>query len=240
MGVLDEYTARMTVVGQTKRDSVRNQTLAYLSRNISSSLSYQTVAIDNINKQLMIIDTEDLNIKKIHAVPNEVIPHGSLIQWKNNMWLITEVDAHNELYMSGVMQQCNHVLKWLNNSGQIVSHWCIVEDGTKYLIGEKQEDMMSIGDARIAITIGRDAETVYLNRGMRFLIDDPASTNVLAYQITKPNKLFNIFNGNGIYRFILNEVNLTDDDNVELRVADYYNRPPSPAPTPDDDKEVWL
>ena len=30
-----------------------------------------------------------------------------------------------------------------------------------------------------------------------------------------------------MFRFILNEVNLTDDDNTELRIADYYNwKPP--------------
>lgn len=124
--------------------------------------------------------------------------------------------------------------------------------------------MITIGDARIAVTIGKDSDTIELARGLRFLIDDTDSEAVLAYQITKPNKLFNVFNGKGVFRFILNEVQLTDNDNKELRIADYYNWHPematdsdhvdsdytvaqivsaaqeAAAETPDDDKEVWL
>ena len=94
--------------------------------------------------------------------------------------------------------------------------------------------MMAIGDARIAVTIGKDRDTNKLSRGRRFLIDDMDSDEVLAYQITKPNKLFNVYNGKGVFRFILNEVNLTDDDNVEARIADYYSwKPRVEMPEPD-------
>ena len=45
-----------------------------------------------------------------------------------------------------------------------------------------------------------------------------------AYQITKSNKLFNVYNGEGVFRFILNEVQLTKDDDVVKRIADYKSR----------------
>lgn len=103
-----------------------------------------------------------------------------------------------------------------------------------------------------------------MERGLRFLIDDEDSDAVLAYQITKPNKLYNVYNHKGVFRFILNEVNLTDADNKQLRVADYSNWHPSTeldsdhkdseytvaqivrkaadeeAANADDKKEVWL
>ena len=132
------------------------------------------------------------------------------------------------------------------------------------LIGEKPKQLLTIGDARIAITVGKDEDTIELSRGMRFLIDDSDSDDVLAYQITKPNKLFNIYDNKGVFRFILNEVQLTADDNKELRIADYYNWKPhteldgdhidrdctvahivsvateAASAPPDDEKEVWL
>lgn len=135
---------------------------------------------------------------------------------------------------------------------------------TTDLIGERTREVLTIGDARIAVTIGKDEDTVELWRGLRFLIDDSDSEDVLAYQITKPNKMFNVFNGKGVFRFILNEVQLTDDDNKELRIADYYNWHPHMAldsdhqdsdvtvaeivnaanaaadVPPDDEKETWL
>lgn len=132
------------------------------------------------------------------------------------------------------------------------------------LIGEKAKQFMTIGDARIAVTVAKDDDTIELERGLRFLIDDTDSDAVLAYQITKPNKMFNVYNGKGVFRFILNEVQLTADDNKELRIADYNNwRPHSALDSdhqdsdytvaqivsvaneaasmpPDDEKEVWL
>ena len=61
------------------------------------------------------------------------------------------------------------------------------------------------------------------------------------------------FNNQGIFKFVLQEVNTTDDDNQELRVADYYKHFPrvdgdvSPGntidpdnTTTDDGRKVWL
>lgn len=49
---------------------------------------------------------------------------------------------------------------------------------------------------------------------------------VIAYSLTKPLKLNNVFNNNGVYKFVLQEVNSTDDDNFELMIADYYKHFP--------------
>lgn len=225
------YEARLGVSGSSEndpqRDSTYNHTQSRLLRKLVSSLSYKRVSIANKDQEVAITDVaDDFNTKKIFSLPGEELPHGALVLWADSTWLITEVDAHKELYTEGKMRRCNYYLKWIDDNGNLVCRWSVVEDGTKYLIGEKQSDMMAIGDARIAVTIGKDEDTCKLNRGRRFLIDDMDSAEVLAYQITKPNKLYNVYNGKGVFRFILNEVNVTDDDNVELRIADYYNWAP--------------
>jgi len=123
------------------------------------------------------------------------------------------------------MRQCNHILRWVSNkTGEIREKWCVVEDGTKYLVGERTREFLTIGDGRMALTIAKDPETVELCRGLRFLIDDEDSDFVTAYQITKSNKLFNVYNGKGVFRFIMNEVQRTDDDDVARRIADYKSR----------------
>lgn len=227
MSAWDTYRARMEVNGKTGRERALKHTQNYISTKIADSLSCHNVFINGFEQTVTIINQrEDMAIKKICALPGESLIHGGLVDFAKSKWLITELDANDEVYASGMMRRCNYLLKWLNRDGKIIEKWCVVEDGTKYLIGEKSEDMMSIGDARIAITIGKDSDTIELGRGRRFLVDDMDSHDVLAYQITKPNKLFNIYNGEGVFRFILNEVNMTDDDNKELRIADYYNWKP--------------
>lgn len=230
MSKWNAYASRLGIdnnTSNTKRTTRLTHIQEQMNRKIVSSLSYNEVTINGSPRQISIIDvSDDYNVKKIFSLPDENIEHGGLVVWNDSHWLITEINPRKETYSEGKMTQCNHILKWIDDEGNIIEKWCIVVDGTKYLIGEKSEDMMSIGDARIAVTVGRDKDTVKLSRGKRFLIDDEDTDEILAYQITKPNRFFNTYGGKGVYRFILNEVNLTDEDNIELRIADYYNWKP--------------
>ena len=81
---------------------------------------------------------------------------------------------------------------------------------------------MTRGDSRIAVTVARNSETAKLSRPNRFIIDDPESKAPLSYLLTKPLKLGWSFNGYGAYKFVMQEVNSTEDDNFELQIADYY------------------
>lgn len=230
MGAWDTYAARMNTpvnaIGDPERGSALLHAQDRMRRKITSSLSYKTVKIGDVDQSIAVINTKDLSVKKIFSLPGEDLPHGSIIDWADSKWLVTELDAHNEVCAEGRMQRCNYYLKWIDDKGDVIGKWCIVADGTKYLIGERAKELMTIGDARIAVTIGKDPDTDKLARGRRFLIDDQDSGDVLAYEITKPNKLFNVYNGKGVFRFILGEVNLTDNDNTELRIADYYSWKP--------------
>lgn len=264
MEAWERYESRLRPVGLTKREMWVNHTKASIARRLLASPSCREVLIDGKKQTVSIVHQAEMSTKKICALPDQHLAHGGLVDFGGSKWLITEVDADNEVYEKGIMERCNHILRWIGKDGELKEKWCIVVDGTKYLIGEKAMDIMSIGDARIAVTVGKDKDTVELSRGARFLIDDPDSEAVLAYQITKPNKFFNVFNGRGVFRFILNEVNLTDSDNKTLRIADYTNwEPPKELDSDhvdsdlviaeivdaafetqydyeDDNKEVWL
>ena len=233
MSVWNTYEARFNAPVYDESDPKRYAALDHaqsrMQRKITASLSYQNVKVDGKDRRLSIADdASNYNTKKIFSMPGEDLPHGSIVHWNDAIWLVTEVSVKNDIYTKGKMRQCNYYLKWIDDKGNIIGRWCVVEDGTKYLIGERQEDIIAVGDARMAVTIGKDKDTNKLKRGMRFLIDDMDSEDVLAYQITKPNKLFNVYNGRGVFRFIMNEDTVKDVDNIELRIADYYNWKPKP------------
>lgn len=99
---------------------------------------------------------------------------------------------------------------------------------TTDLTGEYEDRnfVVTRGDSRISMTIARNVETVKLNRKNRFLIDDESSPQPLAYLLTKPLKLGWSFNQQGVFKFVLQEVTTTDDDNIELRIADFYKHFP--------------
>ena len=250
MGVWDIYYARPGRKGADRRDLILKREQDFIRRKLPLNLSYKTLLINGQEQNAAVISSDNLDTKTICSLPNEDFPHGGLVYWMDQHWLITGKDADNEVYTRGTMRQCNHLLKWVNDEGNIVERWCIVEDGTKYLTGEYGDNdfIVTRGDARATMIITRDKETVKLGRKNRFIIDDSDSLTPLAYRLTKPFKLGGSYNGNGIISYVLAECNTEDSDNLELRIANYYDHFPRKeggADTPDtpgadDGKKVWI
>ena len=256
MSAWDVYQSRMDAIGTTKREAKFRRESRYLSTKVPDNLSYFTVDIDGVSQDVAIENTDNLDEKFIYSLPGDDITHGGLVEWMDNYWLVTEKDAATELYARAKMIQCNYLLRWVDSNAVIHEQWCIIEDGTKYLTGqyEDREFFVTRGDSRLGMIIAKNEHTTKLKRGCRFLIDDEDSEMMLAYELTKPFKLGGVFNKQGVFKFVLQEVNTTEDDNQELRIADYYKQFPredtgvvSPGLSidpdntqTDDGRKVWL
>lgn len=236
MSAWDIYKTKIEGYGKTQREAVKKREEHFLLQKLKDSLSYQEVLVDGVLQQVSIINSDNLNEKVMISLPNEDITCGGMVEWQKNYWLVTEKDAANELYTKTKLVQCNHLLRWVDDDNVIREQWCVIEDGTKYLTGEYEDRnfIVTRGDSRIAMTISRNEHTVKFNRGNRFLIDDPDSPQKMAFLLTKPLKTGKVYQGQGIYSFVLQEVVSTEDDNMELGVADYYKH----FPHPDNNKKL--
>lgn len=253
MSSWENYAARINAKGGTRRGVSLLREKRSLSRMIPNTLAYQTVTVYdkdhgyNIDRKsiaegafqqnIAVINSDNLNEKYIFSLPDEDIRHGDLIHWMDNYWLVTERDANTTAYTRAIMIQCNHLLKWVSDEDIVCEQWCIVEDGTKYLTGEYEDRnfVATRGDSRIAVTIARNNQTLKFTRDNRFIIDDPASPRKLAYTLSKPLKLGWSFNQQGAYKFVLQEVNTTDNDELVQGIADYYKHFPKTLSTEPDD-----
>lgn len=224
MSLWDTYFSRLNAQGGDKRSIALRRECRFLNAKLPASLSYHHAIINGEQRSLAIINSDNLNQKTLCTLPGESLPHGGLVEWMNNYWLITELDANNEVYSKAIMRQCNYQLRWIADDGNIVERWCIVEDGTKYLTGEygDNEYILTRGDTRISVTLPYDEYTIRLNRKNRFLIDSFDSPTVLAYELTKPFKLGGTYGQGGILSFVMQECNTEDTDNFELHIANYY------------------
>lgn len=253
MSVWDTYEKRIEARGTSKRNATLIRESRLLNSKLKDSLSYHSVIIDGLNRNVAVINSDNLNEKIMCSLPGEDFVCGGLVEWEDNYWLITEKDANNEVYTKVKLLQCNYLLKWVDNDDIIHEQWCVIEDGTKYLTGEYEDRnfVVTRGDSRIAMTIARNEHTVKFGREHRFLIDDPESLEKNAYLLTKPLKVGKTYNGRGVYSFVLQEVVSTDDDNIELSIADYYKHFPRHIDNENDDntsedntsdtgKKVWL
>ena len=224
MNVWNVYNARVGVDGESKRDAVAARERRFLTSKLPNSLSYKTVVINGRSQNVAIINTDSLNEKFILSLPGDDILCGSTVEWKDNFWIVTERDADDELYVRAKMLQCNYLLRWIDKDAVIHEQWCVIEDGTSSLNGqyEDRDFIVTRGDSRLVMTISKNEHTTKFGRGTRLLIDDPDSELMLAYELTKPFKLGGVYNGRGVFHFVLQEVNTTDDDSQDLRIADYY------------------
>ena len=267
MGVWDTYQNRVTTHGGTKRNASLIREIRFIESKLPDSLSYHSVDIypaqygyniesDDatehlIHQNVAIINSDNLNEKTIISMPSEDIELGSLIYWMGNYWLVCERDANTTVYTKGKLLQCNHLLKWITPEHEIMQQWCVVEDGTKYLTGEYEDRDFAVtrGDSRISVQIARNKYTVALDRECRFLIDDPETPHKLAYLLTKPLKRGITYNEQGTFKFVLQEVTATENDNHKLGIADYYKHFPkvtvadsakAESDSDTDGKKVWL
>lgn len=131
MSVWDTYKARIEARGDTKRKTVFRRELHFLESNLRDSLSYHQVNIDGAPQEVAIINSDNLNEKKMLSFPGDDIRCGSLVEWEENYWLVVEKDADNEVYTRTKLLQCNHLLKWVDDENIIREQWCVIEDGTK-------------------------------------------------------------------------------------------------------------
>lgn len=254
MGAWDNYESRASIHGETRRSAELIKESRRLLKKTRESLSYFNVLVDGVERQVCIIDSDNLNEKKMLSMPGEDFDCGGLVEWADNHWLIEEKDAHNELYTRVKLLQCNYLLKWVDEENVIHEQYCVIEDGTKYLTGELEDRqfIVSRGDARIALHIGKNEDTAKFNRESRFIVDDLISGTKLAFLLTKPLKIGHTYNDKGVYLFVLQEVVTTDNDNLELNIADYYKHFPKEDTVPDFDdpvdtshttpsgKEIWI
>jgi len=248
----DTYRSRLNARGGDRRGVVLQREYRYLNSKLPASLSYHQLTINGEPRSMAVINSDNLDRKTLCTLPGEDLPHGGLVEWMNNRWLIIERDANNEVYTRGVMRQCNYLLRWIADDGNIIERWCIAEDGTKYLTGEYGDNdfVLTRGDTRISVTLPKDDYTIKLNRKNRFLIDDYKSPTVLAYELTKPFKLGGSYGEDGVVVFVMQECNTEDSDNLELHIANYYDYFPRDGastpdpPVPDEDeqsgKKVWF
>ena len=95
------------------------------------------------------------------------------------------------------------------------------------------------------MTITRDEYTSKFKRESRFIIDDYDADEPLAYRLTKPLKTGSTYGElgevNGVYKFVLAECNREDTDNIELHIANYYEKyPKENIEDVPPGKKVWI
>lgn len=199
----------------------------------------KTVLVDGVSESVIIQDhsnplNEERTDKKIHVSMSSQIRRGSYVDYNGDKWLVTSgIDNVDDAYKSARIDVCNYTLNFLDSKGQPTSRPCIVENYTKYNSGTKtsgNEVTMELGSTQFYVKLPFDAETALLDRTYsdgvnRRLLLDFGTQEPRAYNITLPDRV----TFNGLIALTLTEGLRSENDNIELMIADYHRFVPTPV-----------
>lgn len=235
---MDRYTARINLHGTTQRERMVNRTKANLQNKVVDSLSYKTIKLNGIETQLVINEGTQPYYKEFESMPGQEINIGDYIEWANSWWLVTTCDYDDELYRNGKLQQCNYLLKWQNELGEIIERQAVVLSASKYNDGLAESNVISLGSDKLSINIPLDAEALKLKKSMakKFFIDNNKE-DPTAYLLANTGNVADTYNGHGITHWIVEECAYTaSEDDLKYGVCDYI----SPTTPPEEDDKTTI
>lgn len=140
---------------------------------------------------------------------------------KNKYLICTESFDLNGIHWHGKFTLCNWILKWQNDSGDILEYPCYDTNATQYNSGEQSNRQFTIGSSQHLIILPYDKNTVKLNTPQRFFLDKNYDSPT-SYIVTQNDTTSYNFGDKGIVRITLfeNEEN-SDRDRPDLGICDY-------------------
>lgn len=220
---MDRYEARINLHGTTQRERAKNRLITHLNDKTQHSLSCKDVLLNGVKTQLIINSGTQPYYKEFQSLPSQQINIGDYVEWANSHWIVTTCDSDDELYRDGKLEQCNYLLKWQNELGEIVERHAVISSASKYNDGTTSNNVITLGSDQLSIIIPLDEEGVKLKKSMgkKFFIDsnkeDPTT-----YELTGTGNVPDTYNGHGITSWIVKECAYTaTEDDLKYGVCNY-------------------
>lgn len=232
---LDYYLKIQNMYNETDiKNAEKYELKQLLDSDFNKPLDCYSVLVEGKSQDLTIIKTKDLKIKKVKTRPNENLYVGQLVEWSNSHWLVTEIDADNDLFTRGKIEECNYLLKWQNKKGQIIEKWAIIKGNNSN--GVEENKTIRIGSDELSVTVSVDEETIGIKKsiGKKFFIDNNKDFPT-AYELTSTGNVVNTYRGYGVTSWMVKETPYSPtSDDLESGVCEYFNV------TGDEDEEETL
>lgn len=205
-----------------------------ISRDFKSTINWELVEIDGAMQELLVMKSTSVNIKKVEARPEERLRLGSLIKWHGVYWLVTALDADDQIQAAGTMTQCNTILRWQLPDLSLAVTYAVTEDATKYGTGVTDNELMRIGEFAVKAKVQMNEQTLQIHRDQRFLIGESgAGCSPSAYITSRLNQVTATYVDIDMDRVEKNygyiEITMLEDqfrehsDRADLMIADYVD-----------------
>lgn len=226
--MMGRYKERIASKGLTKRERDVNYTRDYYRRRLPESISYKEVLINGEPSHLVIEKGTKPYYKKFRCyLEDQTIYNGDYVYWADAYWLVINSDADHEIFSDGELYQCNYKLKWQNESGQIITRWCHIQNASAYNTGEDFASAAKLGTNELGLLLPIDEETIKLERDRRFYMD--FTKKKLRYKFTRIDAVCDTYALEAtygqkglLYIIAMEDFEFRENDNDELEICDYF------------------
>lgn len=208
-------------VGATRRERNINKAQSDFLKLEKDSPSFKDVLIDGVARNLIIYAATMQHKKNICSIPGERFEIGNIVTYNDAKYIILRADADDDVYTRGYMERCNWLLKWQDETDEIVSCDCEVLTASQYNSGEYANKTVTIGSNQFAIFLPLNKDTIKLKADKRFFIDNN-TVEPIPYRLTRVDTVSSSYYGVGCVSLIVTQDQFNEDtDNVELGICDY-------------------
>lgn len=204
-----------------------------------------SVVVNNIEENVIIQDhTNPINADKADKkmlVPMDLdIQSGDYVNYRGETWIvISRINIVDDAYKSCQIYLCNWTLKFQSPDGTILSYPCI--DETTQRVGEKETDVITLGDGVHVLTLPYDESTVLLRDSQRFMLDKhPTAPNV--FKVTQNNTTTHNYGNKGLVKITVkqDELRSSEVDRVDLGICNYFEPTTTPTIPPESEKYSFI
>lgn len=178
-----------------------------------------------------------------HDVPIEI---GNMFYdtKKDEYWLCVESYDVSGIHWEGKLAKCLRWLKWQDSKGIIQEIPIIVTSASKYNNGQDSSNTITLGSDQLLIFMQKNDDTLKLDRGYKFFIDDNLDDPTV-YELTRIDTALYTYMGKGFLSMIVTECAYTPSDNdLKYGVCNYkevdIDTEEDPTTTPENPDEMTV
>lgn len=244
---LELMKARMGVSGKTYRDeALRDAILIDVEEN-ENDISYCDTFYKCINQDAYDDDNSFVQYHprlyarkssayrnhemKFKTTINEPVKYGDVFHDKEDgsWWFCIQVDLVDDVHYIGKVLECNYLLYWQRDNGEIISRYCHIFNASSYSNGETEGRVITLPSNQFMVYMTFDDITDELENGKRMHISK-SNRRCKAYELTRADDItygYGGFDIDGILNIIFTQ-NRYDPDKDKLITLE------------DSGKEVWI
>lgn len=198
---MGRYEARVLLKGITERDRRIARIKDDMIGKIIHNPSYKPNAVitdsygDERHTGLVITNGTQEYYKEFEALPNTEIYAGDYIQWGRGVWLVQSCSTDDETYKRGHLWECNWLMKWENDDGDIIERWCFASSASKYNEGVEEDKVFILGSDQCKVYMPVDEEVLAVTKKkeMLFIIDNAIAGQPRIYEAHNPSNVYSTF-----------------------------------------------